>query len=429
MKNIVLNKESKIKTWKLSTLDTVCNFMVIKAVWIYKTKLNTDIMAEKLSVLLEKYPFLAGRYKAPDEIECNNEGLPFEVVECQDVVIKGALKSQHIYDDFSSELDIKKFKVGKFAPITVRVSNLRDGAVLGVQIAHICMDGHSLYKMMNEWSLLCQGEYVDIQCDKQVEFPSVEFVPKMQAVAVMERKKWTKLGFKEILKMMFYGLSQNSKASCTPLLVDGGRINQLKAFALKKTGIRIGTNALLSAVIVKMCMKLNDFNGRKDYSLLTVADLRGRYANLPEDFVGNASNNIVTTSLKESCDIFEMAKIIQQNIDDYSSNKDGIMNEYVDLCINSIKNKTPYVAFDLPGMNSKYPTTLNINDQRKLPVYDLDFGTGKPVISIPNDLPDMVKFWPVNDGKGSVLIFFRGYLARNIINNGGVDEIFKELVG
>ena len=429
MKNIISNKENIIKTWRFSLLDMACGDMIIKAIWIYNKKLDAGLMSEKLSVLLEKYPFLAGRLKSADGISCNNEGCPFDVVERPDLIIKGALKSLHIYDDFSQELDIKDFKTGKSAPITFRVTNLRDGAVLGVQMAHICMDGQSLYNFLYEWALLCHVKNIEIQQKTQSEFPKLEFKSKSQVSSILEKKNWTKLGFKNLIKMAFYGMSPNSKASCTPLLINGDKIRQLKAIAGRKTGIRIGTNAILSAVVLKTNMILNGFNGRKEYSVVTVADIRGRYKNLCADFIGNAVSNIVTNSLKESYDIFELAKLIQMNVTEYLENHDGKLDENVDLNMNAIKWRLPYVGFDISGMNSKTPTTLYVNDQRNMPVYDLDFGTGRPVIAIPNDLPDMVKIWPVNDGKGSVMLFFRGYLAKNIVESGGVDEIFKELIG
>ncbi|MCQ2322650.1 MAG: hypothetical protein MJZ47_03410 [Bacteroidales bacterium] len=429
MKNIISNIETIIKTWKFSLLDMACGDMIIKAVWIFNTKLDTELMGEKLSVLLGKYPFLAGRLKSADGISCSNEGCQFDVVERQDIGIKNVLKSQHIHDDFSLKLNIRDFKAGKCAPMTVCVTSLSEGAVLSVQMAHICMDGRSFYKMMNEWGRLCRGENVDIQQNVQFEFPNVDFMTKPQTAAILEKKKWTKLGFKDLVKMLIYGASKDSKVSCTPLLIDGDKIKMLKAVASQKTGCEISTNSVMSAVIVKMVMNLNGLNGKRDYSLLTVADIRGRYKNINADYIGNASNNIVTHSLKDDCDVFELARRIQENVGRYAENKDGAMDEYVDLCMNSLKHKLPYVAFDLPKMNSKKPTTVYVNDQHKLQVYDLDFGNGKPVIAFPNDLPDMVKIWPANDGKGSVLLFFKGYLAKNIIRNGGVDEMLKEIMG
>lgn len=429
MKNIVSNKESVIKTWKFSLLDMACGDMIIKAVWIYNKKLDAELMAEKLSVMLGKYPFLAGRLSSAEGISCSNEGLPFEVVERNNMIVKMVLKSERIYDDFSNELKIKDFKAGRCAPVTVRVTNMRDGAVLGVQMAHMCMDGRSLYNFLYEWSLLCRVKHVEIQQETQLELPKPDFMSKSQVAAILEKRKWTKLGLGSLLKMAFYGMSPNSKASCTPLLINGDKIGQLKAIACRETGIKIGTNAILSAAVLKTNMILNGFNGRKEYSVVTVADIRGRYKNLCAGFVGNAVYNIVTDSLKECYDIFELAKLIQMNVTEYLENHDGKLDESVDLNMNAIKWRLPYVGFDLSGMNSKTPTTLYVNDLREMPVYDLDFGSGRPVIAIPNDLPDMVKIWPVNDGKGSVMLFFRGYLAKNIVESGGVEEIFQQLIG
>lgn len=296
-------------------------------------------------------------------------------------------------------------------------------------MAHMCMDGRSLYNFLYEWSLLCRVKHVEIQQETQLELPKPDFMSKSQVAAILEKRKWTKLGLGSLLKMAFYGMSPNSKASCTPLLINGDKIRQLKAIACRETGIRIGTNAILSAAVLKTNMILNGFNGRKEYSVVTVADIRGRYKNLCAGFVGNAVYNIVTDSLKECYDIFELAKLIQMNVTEYLENHDGELDESVDLNMNAIKWRLPYVGFDLSGMNSKTPTTLYVNDLREMPVYDLDFGSGRPAIAIPNDLPDMVKIWPVNDGKGSVMLFFRGYLAKNIVESGGVEEIFQQLIG
>lgn len=427
MKNIVSNKDNIIKAWKFSLLDMACGDMIIKALWIFNTKLDAEKMAGTLSLLLEKYPFLAGRLKSTEGISCSNKGFPFEVVERQDIEIKNVLKSKHIYDDFSLKLNINDFKKGKCAPIAICVTNLNDGTVLSAQIAHICMDGHSFYKMMNEWGRLCRSENVDIQQNTQFEFPKSEFKSKAQVISLLEKKSWTKLGFKDIFKMMIYGASKSSKATCTPILINGEKIEQFRSAAFKKTGVKIGTNAILSAVILKINMCLNAFNAEKDYSLVTVTDLRGRCKNISDCYIGNASSNIVTNSLKDSCDVYELALHIQKNLNKYIENHNGIFDEHVDLSNDALKYRLPYVSFDISGMNAKKPTVIYVNDQRKLPVYELDFGLGKPVISIPNDLPDMVKIWPVNDGKQSVLLFFRGHLAENIVKNGCVDEILREI--
>lgn len=49
----------------------------------------------------------------------------------------------------------------------------------------------------------------------------------------------------------------------------------------------------------------------------------------------------------------------------------------------------------------------------KFPIYDVDFGDGKPLLILPDDLADQIEFEPLPD-KSGVEIIFRGYLAKNI---------------
>jgi len=60
-----------------------------------------------------------------------------------------------------------------------------------------------------------------------------------------------------------------------------------------------------------------------------------------------------------------------------------------------------------------------------LPVYDLDFGSGKPQFVIPHDLLDQVLIWPAHPDKGGVDVYFSGIPAR-VIQKLKIDRSFLQ---
>ncbi|MGN0033593.1 MAG: acyltransferase [Candidatus Limimorpha sp.] len=424
-------KESAVKMWRFSTLDMSVGDMVIKSVWVFPVRLDTVKMAEGLSVLLERYPFLAGRLKSAAGIECNNEGVFFEVTERSDTNTAAVLSNPDIYNDYALRLDMKGFKEGRCAPATFCVTNIVDGSVLSVQMAHICMDGSAFYRMVDDWGMICREVAHSFTQVSQYLVPELPFKSKSAVISEAEKNGWKKLGFKQLFKMIFYSMSKNSKLFSEPAVIGGEMLEKAKTAVSASAGMEIGTHALLSAVLLKMCMKLNASHN-EDYSLISVTDIRGRYSAIPADYVGNAVSNIVTPSLNTESSLHELAKQIQVNNKRYFDNAGNILDDYVNLNIYSVKYRLPYLGFDVESMNDKNPKAIYINNQLRFNVYGLDFGNGRPSVVIPNDLPDMVKLWPVNDGKGSVMIILRGYVAKKAMRYGDintlVNSILKEII-
>ena len=139
-------------------------------------------------------------------------------------------------------------------------------------------------------------------------------------------------------------------------------------------------------------------------------------------------SNIVTPALNTENSVSSLAKQIQTNNDRYFSNEDGVLDDYVNLNIYGVKHHIPYLGFDVESMNDKNPKAIYINNQLRFKVYELDFGSGRPYVVIPNDLPDMVKLWPVNDKKGSVMILLRGYVAKKALKYGDISPMVNSFL-
>ncbi|MBN2531767.1 MAG: hypothetical protein JXB88_02685 [Spirochaetales bacterium] len=60
------------------------------------------------------------------------------------------------------------------------------------------------------------------------------------------------------------------------------------------------------------------------------------------------------------------------------------------------------------------PEIQKIKDSFKLPVYEVDFGTGKPAIVIPHNLGDPVLIRPAPPSMGGVEVYFSGVIAHAV---------------
>jgi len=135
---------------------------------------------------------------------------------------------------------------------------------------------------------------------------------------------------------------------------------------------------------------------------------------LPAGFVGNASTTAATPSFKSVSSITGIAAIIDQILDPLRQKPSPELEELLSINFNAMKHRLSYFPFNVPGIHAKKPTVAYINNFSKLPIYDLDFGSGKPEFVIPHDLLDQVLIWPAHPGKGGVEVYFSGIPARMI---------------
>ncbi|HBR21226.1 MAG TPA: hypothetical protein DD713_01445 [Nitrospiraceae bacterium] len=163
---IILNKNAIIEyiraednidpsmAWRFSVLDQSRLPMVIRGTWIFDVPLDVNVMKAGLKKLLNYYPHLSGRMKDKTGIHLTNDGVPFIVANEPDLLIADAYrkykKDDHI-NHFSVEIKPFRIKRGIDAPLSVKITRLKDGSVLGIQCSHACMDGNSFYTMVYNW--------------------------------------------------------------------------------------------------------------------------------------------------------------------------------------------------------------------------------------------------------------------------------------
>lgn len=402
--------------WQFSPLDQICLHMVLRGTWLFAGQLDADELKKGLMKLLAYYPHLAGRMKENSGITFTDEGVPFTVVDQPDLCLEDLYRSDDFTNikEMSTAIKPAKLKKGLDSPLSVKLTRIKDGSVLGVQCSHACMDGDSFYTMIYNWGRICRNLEVTEPVLDQSQFPAPVELSKEEAENAARESGWVKMSWLFLFKMVPLYLSGTLTMRSRGYHIPAEVIERLKQRISGETGISCTANVALSALITKKCFELYNHDEGALCSQVTVVNCRGRLAGLPHGFAGNASTTVVTPSFKAGLSMADIAVIIDQALAPVRQEPSSKLQELLSISLNAMKHKLPYAPFDVPGMHAKKPRVAYINNFSKLPIYDLDFGSGKPQFAIPHDLLDQVVIWPAHPDKGGVDVYFSGMPAREI---------------
>lgn len=396
--------------WIFTPLDISCMNMVIKGTWLFSSHPQPQILQNSLSELLRYYPHVAGRICNGKYIEINNTGVSFTFSEEPGITTKDVLSDSKAIDRYAAPIDLKKAKKGESPLFTVKLTHLKDGSILSVHCAHVCMDGSSFYTMMQNWGKLARKEIVEPPVLDQSLFPVTDkSVTKEQVTEKVMERKWKSVNFSFIIDHIISGIKGINHHRTGAIKLSNKDIAQLKQKIEDETGKTFGTHAVLCAWITKMCLELFKIEKDKTCSVISVVDARGRAGNIPENFIGNAVSNIPSAGFPAGANISVFAEAVANSLKILQEPQQ--FEEFILLNLYAMEYTLPFVPFDVKAMNSKHPTVIYINNFSRFPMYDIDFGTGRPFRILPHDLPDAVKVFPSPNGEG-VEIYLAGYLAK-----------------
>lgn len=412
------------RNWKFTALDLACFGMIIKGQWIFAKIPNIEQMKSSLAEVLDYYPHLAGRVKDNNCIEMNNEGVVFEVVDNFVYSLADVTKMRKSLDKFNAGINLKNFKKGLAAPLSIRLTKLFDGAILSVHCAHVCMDGTGFYSFVDNWSRIARGESITTPTLDQSVIPVGGELTKETVSQLQVKHGWKPVGFGSLIGFVFQNAAGITSTVTEPIHISDEQINTLKD-KIAESGIKCGTHASLSALILKLIIEMNGFKKPVKCTNSSVVDFRGRVANVSATYTGNAVINIETAEFSSDVSIAELARVVNESLQKIHTSE---LEEIVKLSINAMFYKLPMAPFDLKAMNASRPSVFNINNQRKFPVYDVDFGQGKPLLALPNDLPDQVKFWPSTPDSPGVEIYLGSQVAVKYNNCRNRDQLLADLL-
>lgn len=384
-----------MKTWKLSSFDLFSLSMTIKGAWTYKELPEASVLQVSLNAVLMPYPQLLGRYdeKQKSVIWDGRE----EKINLVELDRTGHSTAEDMYA-LVPKFNVNGFKSGKTRALEAYRIVLDDGVAIVLQGAHAMMDGATFYRIASDWGKQTAGIPVEAMTVDQNLIPDADALSEEQTLARIQELGWNKIEFRSMFGMMFNLMSMKFIKKPYVIELSQDEISRMR----DETGA--GTNAVLCRYAVsKMLEKLPS---KERFTLLEVADLRGRACNVPEGFCGNFSQPVILGKFGRDVAASEIQKAASAILNDGKS-----LSENVQLSVCSTRYSLPYFMFDASDMNSRDPRLFYVNNQLKLKACEVDFGTGKPLRAQQAMLPDMIKFWQSEPG-GPVQIIYGGFAAK-----------------
>jgi hypothetical protein len=404
------------RVWEFTPLDRACIKMVIRGTWIFKTPLDVELMKDALAETLSYYPHLAGRMTSQAGVTLTNDGVPFGTADEPDLMVEEVLKSDDPTNikQFSIGVNPGLFSKGLDSPLSVKVTRLKDGSVLGVQCSHACMDGDSFYTLVYNWAQICRNESFDQPVLDQSLLPAAEDTPVEEIKAAALEAGWKKISIFSLFKILPAAVSGIIKKRSKPFSISAETIDNLKEQITDAIGIHCSSNVAVSALITKKCLELYNHIEDTRCSVVTVINTRRRLEGIPSTYTGNSSLTIATPDFPAEAGFFEIASIIEETLKPFRQSPSPELMELMQLNLNTMKHKLPFAPFNIFGMIANKPTIAYLNNFSKLHIYDIKFGPDEPIRVIPHDLLDQVLIWPAPPAKGGVEVYFSGMPNRYV---------------
>ena len=384
-----------MKTWKLTSFDTFSLGMTIKGAWTYEALPESPVLQASLEAVLRSYPQLLGRY---DE---KQKAMLWTGLEEPIILVELDRRGHTVSEDMYAlvpKFSTNNFKGGKCRALEAYRITLDDGVALVLQGAHALMDGATFYRIAADWGKMTSGVPVEAMAVDQNLIPDPDALTKEQTLSRIQELGWSQIGFRSIFRMLFNMATMKLIKGTYTLELSQDEISRMR----EESGA--GTNAVLCHYAVgKLLEKLP---AKERFTLLQVADLRGRACGIPEGFCGNFSQPAVIGEFGRDASAADIQKAASAILNDREA-----LSENVQLSVSSTRYGLPYFLFDASDMNSPDPDLFYVNNQLKLKACEVSFGTGLPLGAQQAMLPDMIKFWQPMAG-GPVQVIYGGYAAK-----------------
>ncbi len=404
------------RPWVLTALDRANLLLILRGLWVFDRPLDTEHLGKGLERLLALYPHLAGRMVAGARVELCNEGVLLETMSQPKTTVGDVCAAPDRAGRFAPVLRKARVKKGKQAPMVVRITELADGAVLGIRCTHACLDGASFFGMVRDWSRLCGGREVEPPVLDPSRVPSPLDRPKAELLARLDELGWVKPGWGSAIAAL-PAFPPGRLLERSPAIQLGREaLAELKgrvAAAAGRDGLSTGT--ALAAHLTRMAVRLHGHEDGTPCQQVLVADARDRAPTLPARFVGNAALP-VATPFEAGASLAEIAARAHDTLAPFVARPSPEAAEVLALSREIVRRRVIRMPYDVLGAHVPRPPVTYINNFARMPVYDLDFGEPgspiRPVRAIPHDLPDPFLLWPAPPDQGGIEVYLTGVAAR-----------------
>ena len=410
------------ETRPIATLPKKVNFIdvnhmtygnFIGVLYVFTHALDEDRLRSAWDRLQEELPTLSGRYdrakqsivsKEKSALVAQNSGLKLEEFSAR-------RNEQDLRAKFINEPDRKSVLAGRAPLASLTLTRLNElGSVMGLAINHVITDAGGFHKIAARLSEIYSYPAHDRPDPFITDLAAFEFGTSRDWPNT--KKELTKQGLKPPAPMtgvkgflpynlILWSMKKITAQQRLHIHLSADQVQKLKATALEESGEDwISTNAALCAHFAAIMIQLiHKGSPEKSIRMGQLLDLRSRYfddpSNLQNRFIGNAI--LIHTELAQ-LEHYDRGSLTRF----FKTMAGGLTPEFVrsrlDVISDSLRHGRTY-----PGLEMSTPL-LAVNNQTKMPVYDIDFDDVKPIQVIPQDVGDNIMFFPASDGGVDVFI-------------------------
>ncbi|XP_073125703.1 shikimate O-hydroxycinnamoyltransferase-like [Henckelia pumila] len=396
-----------VSLW-IANVDVVAASYHVAIVYFYRPTAAEDffdatVLKDALGRALVAFYPLAGRLKRDEhgrmEIDCNAEGVLFVEAECDGVVDD--------FGDFAPTMELRRLipavdysqGISSYPLLVLQVTYFKCGGVcLGVGIQHNVSDGVSCLHFINTWSDVSRGlditlpPFVDrtvlrARDPPQPKFEHIEYQPPPS------------------MKLITSKLDESPEIAVSIFKLTRDQLNALKSNSKEEGNtITYSSYEILAGHIWRCTCKARGLPQDQVTRLHIGTDGRSRlHPSLPPGYFGNvifsATPIAVSGDLETKPISYSASKVhnaIARMDDEYLRSAIDYLEMQPDLKAAARGPKT----FNCPN--------LGITSWSRLPVYDADFGWGRPVFMGPGGIQfeglSIILPSRTNDGSLSVAI-------------------------
>ncbi|XP_076920394.1 putative acetyltransferase At3g50280 [Bidens hawaiensis] len=430
--------KSTLPDLKLSTSDLPmlsCHYIQKGNLFVKPEIPFSDIiflLREGLANILTHFPPLAGRLVTDNDgyvyITCNDAGAQFVHADAINVTVNDIISPIHVPDFVKTffAFDGMVSYSGHFNPIlAVQVTELNDGVFIGFSVNHAVVDGTTLWNFINSFAEVCRGVKLltkppRFTRDSVIISPAVlkvpaggpkvtfdEYAPLSERIFSFSRESILKLKDMtnnrkrlncngEINAVEVMGKQSNDPINEKMTTLIGNWIRNA-VVSKPQTVPEISSFQSLSALLWRAVTRARKFQDSKMTTFRMAVNCRHRLEpKLEPLYFGNAIQSIPTYATARdvlSHDLRWFAEQLNKNV---LAHDDQMVRSFV-----SNWERDPR-CFPLGNFDG---AMLTMGSSPRFPMYDNDFGWGKPVAvrsGRANKFDGKISAFPGREGGGSV---------------------------
>ncbi|MFF7859108.1 acyltransferase [Streptomyces sp. NPDC007904] len=366
---------------RLSVYDLMTGTFATARTFYYRQRLDAEALRESLRRTLVHYPLLTGRLERDTDrglsVVCNDAGVLFTESHL-DLPMPDYGPGRSARDDLRRYVhSVNPFRVvGHDTPLlTVKVTHLRGGSVLGVTVNHSLVDGGGCLDFLLHWSRTYRGlDHPAPSHDRALVDDLAAGTPPApddpQYAVVTGRGK--------------FGFLWRVNARARRVRTLTTRFSSAEVLALRDTarsgghGTRASSGDALSAHVWRVLGALRDREPETTERLGLVVGLRAALSErLPHGYWGNAVSNTTAAlparALREES-LAHTASAVREALDRVTLRRIREETAFLEAQrragrVNRVLSRMALDAFE---------GTVALNNVSRLPVYGIEFGAGRP---------------------------------------------------